>query len=151
MIVARPKSPDGRSVTHAVKLSEAESAAADVVRGDVRWSVWLRGLVLAAVEPGRVVPSPRAEPVNRNEPVNLNPDAVNLNGAGIPVNQNVAVNQNKPKRARAPKVPPVAVAAGLVPASALPKPQRCTHPGTRIIGGYCESCDHRILSGGIWA
>ena len=98
-MVARPKSPDGRSVTRAVKLSEAESSAADAVRGDVRWSEWLRALVLAAIVPGQLrpaVPSPRAESVNLNEPVNLNGDA-------MPVNQNVAVNQNEAPDAPARK------------------------------------------------
>lgn len=147
-MVARPKSPDGRSVTRAVKLSEAEAAAADAIRGEVRWSEWLRALVLAAArgdEPVRVSPVVLGEAVNRNEPVNLN-------GDGKPVNRNVAVNQNEaPKRARAAKVPPVLAAAGLVPASSLPARRRCTHQGTRVIGGYCRECDHRIEPGGLWA
>jgi len=31
-----------------------------------------------------------------------------------------------------------------------PAPRRCTHPGTRIIGGYCKECDHMIEPGGLW-
>ena len=98
-----------------MKLSEAESVAADAIRGDVRWSEWLRVLVRAAVEPV----NQNAVPVNAIEPVNLNPVAVNLNGAGKPVNRNVTVNQNEaPKRARAAQVPPpapVIAAASLLP------------------------------------
>lgn len=35
----------------------------------------------------------------------------------------------------------------------LPQPstgQRCTHSGTRVIGGYCKHCDHLIEPGGRW-
>ena len=39
----------------------------------------------------------------------------------------------------------------LTVASALPKPQRCNHPGKRVIGGFCDECDHRVLAGGAWA
>ena len=61
--------------------------------------------------------------------------------------------EKRPQRARAVKVPPAAlpVVADLVPASSLPKPRRCSHPGYRSSGGYCKDCDHRILSGGLWA
>ena len=73
--------------------------------------------------------------------------------------------EKQPKRARAPKPradvsplpdPPMEdlpgpTFAGLMPASSLPKSRRCTHQGTRTIGGYCKECDHRILSGGAWA
>jgi hypothetical protein len=150
-MVARPKSPDGRSVTHAAKFSEAESAAVDAVRGDVRWSEWLRDVALAAA--GHVSPPPAAasEPVYRNEPVNLNPVAVNRNLEGIEVNRNVAVNRNEAPGAPARKPASPLAAAGLVPASSLPKPRRCSHPGKRSVGGWCKECDHLIEPGGAWA
>jgi len=28
--------------------------------------------------------------------------------------------------------------------------QRCAHPGTRLIGGFCRECDHLIEPGGYW-
>ena len=61
--------------------------------------------------------------------------------------------ERKPQRARAQEQPPAAppVIADLVPASSLPKPRRCSHPGKRSVGGYCGDCDHLILSGGEWA
>ena len=59
--------------------------------------------------------------------------------------------EKQPQRARAAKVPPAApsAVAGLVPASSLPR--RCSHPGKRSVGGYCQDCDHLILAGGAWA
>ena len=39
----------------------------------------------------------------------------------------------------------------LTVASALPRPQRCTHPGKRSVGGWCKDCDHLIEPGGKWA
>ena len=61
--------------------------------------------------------------------------------------------EKAPKRARAVKVPPAAppVVADLAPASSLPKPRRCSHQGKRILGGWCDECNHRILAGGMWA
>jgi hypothetical protein len=57
--------------------------------------------------------------------------------------------KRKSQRARAQEpAPPV---AGLVPASSLPKPRRCNHPGKRSVGGWCPDCQHRILVGGEWA
>ena len=29
-------------------------------------------------------------------------------------------------------------------------PRRCTHPGKRVIGGYCGECDRMIEPGGLW-
>lgn len=77
----------------------------------------------------------------------------------MPVNRNVPVNQNevsnarvrKPRKVPAASVPPVLADAGLVPASSLPPPRRCTHAGKRYVGGYCKDCDHLILTGGEWA
>ena len=61
--------------------------------------------------------------------------------------------EKRPQRARAAKVPPAAppVVADLVPASSLPRPKRCSHQGKRILGGWCDDCNHRILAGGMWA
>ena len=36
------------------------------------------------------------------------------------------------------------------PPSAGSAPRRCTHPGTRIIGGRCRECDHVVEPGGLW-
>ena len=62
----------------------------------------------------------------------------NLNDAAIEVNRNVTVNRDLET-------------LGMVPASSLPKPRRCSHPGKRSVGGYCQECDHRIEPGGLWA
>ena len=51
------------------------------------------------------------------------------------------------RQARATKSPPAI--PGLKPASELPR--RCTHPGKRSVGGYCNECDHLIQPGGTWA
>jgi len=44
-----------------------------------------------------------------------------------------------PVSEKLPAAPPVGVV-----------PRRCTHQGTRIIGGYCRQCDHMIEPGGLW-
>lgn len=46
--------------------------------------------------------------------------------------------------------PSVAVARISSPDQA-PPPRRCMHQGTRIIGGWCPQCDHKIKPGGLWA
>jgi hypothetical protein len=56
--------------------------------------------------------------------------------------------KRKSQRAQAQEPVP-GVAAGLVPASSLPKPKRCNHQGTRVIGGWCDSCGVVVLSGGL--
>lgn len=45
----------------------------------------------------------------------------------------------------------LAEAVGAVPASQLARPARpprCTHQGTRVIGGYCKECDRLVGPGG---
>lgn len=31
-----------------------------------------------------------------------------------------------------------------------PQRRRCTHSGTRVIGGFCTPCDHLVEPGGLW-
>jgi hypothetical protein len=39
---------------------------------------------------------------------------------------------------------------GPMPPAPAAKRKRCTHPGTRSIGGFCKECDHMIERGGYW-
>ena len=103
-----------------VKLSEPEAAAVDAARGSLSRSAYIRGVLLAAVSGGQSVPS-RAESVPG--------DAVN--------------------RFTANEKPPSAAMAGLVPASSLPRPARCTHAGKRLVGGWCRDCDAMVEPGGL--
>jgi hypothetical protein len=125
-MVARPRSPDGNNVAITIKVSDNAASAIDSARGGLTRSAWARGTLLAA----------------------LGTSPVAAAGAGPPA---AGTEPRKPQRAEAVKVPPVLAAAGLVPASSLPARRRCTHQGTRVIGGYCKDCDHRIEPGGAWA
>jgi hypothetical protein len=125
-MVARPRSPDGNNVAITIKVSDNAAAAIDSARGGLTRSAWVRGTLLAMLGTSPVAATATVPPAAGTEP-------------------------RKPQRAEAVKVPPVLAAAGLVPASLLPKPRRCSHPGKRSVGGWCDDCDHRILIGGEWA
>jgi len=52
----------------------------------------------------------------------------------------------KPRSGSTTRKPKAALAVPFVE----PAPRRCTHPGKRVIGGYCKDCDHMIEPGGLW-
>src|SRR5512146_2832958 len=56
--------------------------------------------------------------------------------------------RGKPARTEPP--PMKAASPGPLPQPSTPQPMRCTHSGTRVIGGYCKHCDHLIEPGGRW-
>ena len=51
--MARPKTPDGRRVPVSFKLTEAEAAMIDSLRGGTKRSVWLRDAALQAARKER--------------------------------------------------------------------------------------------------
>ena len=126
--MGRAWTPEGKRVPIGLKVSEAKAEAVDAARGATPRAQWLAAAVDAAL-------------------------------AGATVREAAAERPEPPRvRAKAPAPDPVeavralAEATGAVPASQLRAPQRkrCTHPGTRITGGYCQACDHLIEPGGHW-
>ena len=92
--MARPKSPDGRSVAKGARFSEAEAAEIDAARGGADWSSWLRMAALTVAR-GLVVDG---------APVPVNGNAAGTAGTArqeVPVNVNpvpVYVNEPEPER-----------------------------------------------------
>ena len=144
--MSRVKTPNGKRVLLAVKVSEGTAGAIDSARGDLRRGQWLENLIDAALE---------AEGISQAPIDSLPPQ--------IPA---VKTRARAPRRTPAPKASPVTVApppgaavfqdpgAERIVADAPPAPaatrKKCTHPGYRQIGGFCRECDHLIEPGGYW-
>jgi hypothetical protein len=151
-MVARPRSPDGNNVAITVKVSDNAAAAIDEARGELTRSAWARDTLTAALD-GRLMTPDQATAyvyaMRTASPIPFSKAPEIISGMAS-VQEPPPDAAEAPKRARAPRVPPLA-AAGLAPASSLPPPRRCRHPGKRLVGGYCKDCDHLIEAGGAWA
>ena len=162
--MGRTLTPDGKRNPWSVKLSDAKSAAADSMRGTTPRALWLESLIDAALA-GRPLDIGGVRiTVTADERI---PEGVIVaRGSDGPVAARTEPPASAPEPARkrqrktappdrveAAKAAAEAAGAPLVPASELAPPaqvKRCGHPGTRMVGGFCKTCDHLIAPGGLW-
>ena len=151
-----------------MKLSQPMSDAADAMRGDALRAHWLESLIAAALAGGpvREAATERPEaPRVRVEAEAMTQDEYEHQMAAAKRRESRKADSEPRKRAPKPRaaaaaepspvdaVRALAEASGvpLVPASQLsrpPRPDRCTHPGTRVIGGWCKECQRMVGPGG---
>ena len=147
--MGRAWTPEGKRVPIGLKVSEAKAEAVDAARGATPRAQWLAAAVDAALA------------AHAGRPVEVGGVRINLIADGrVPEGVVAGRGKDGPVAVRLPSPAPdpveavraLAEATGAVPASQLRAPQRkrCTHPGTRITGGYCQACDHLIEPGGHW-
>lgn len=153
-MMARPKSPDGKSTLLAFKISERQQAAYDAARGGVPMAEWARSaLDRAAALEGRwpeIVVDGR-----------MPPGTAALAGPGCGGEPQMVImtglSAEPPPRSsprkRTAAVPQAAFSdppENPLPAPG-PEPRRCDHPGRRVNGGWCVQCQWTILPGGKFA
>jgi hypothetical protein len=115
--MSRKPTPDGRRVPVSFKLTEAEAALADALRGDAERGPWLRDLAITAAR--RLKDSGIPEPEDRGE---------------VPV-------------VRSGRRPPVAVVVPFREPEPEPAPRpRAKQPCEHRVkpGSYCRSCERLI-------
>jgi hypothetical protein len=141
--MGRVMTPDGKRVSIGLKVSEAKAEAVDAARGDMPRALWLEALVDAALAGGQ---ASEAAPERRVRP----PVRARAHTPGrTPPKRVREASDPAPDPVEAVRALAEASGVSLVPASDL-KPNRCGHPGTRMVGGYCSKCDHLVAPGGLW-
>jgi hypothetical protein len=157
--MSRVKTPNGKRVLLAVKVSEGTAAAVDSARGDLLPAQWLRNLIDAALEAEGISQAPIDSLPPQIPAVKTARRKSRANGHRPPV---APPSPSKPPAGpppRPPAPPPGAAVfqdagAERVVTDAPPAPAatrtKCPHPGTRMIGGFCPTCEHLIEPGGYW-
>lgn len=127
--MARPKSPDGRHVTLATRVTEATAEAVDARRGEATRSEWLEALVYAAL--GGVV-KPAATTVASSRP----------SSAAVPAKR-AAGRARRPEAPAAARAVPFREPVATGGAGAARK--ACRHPNMRISKGVCPDCQEWVV------
>lgn len=129
-------------------------AQIDVARGERNRSEWARESLRAVIagDP-RVSAGPPLEDPSAGVITGLS-DA-EVDGFVAAVSEGREPAPAKPRRRAAaprtvtPAAPGVPPTAFQEPAPAPVRRPRCTHPGTRVIGGFCKECDVVVGQGGV--
>lgn len=159
--MSRVKTAEGKRVLLAVKVSEGTAAAVDSARGEMLRGHWLLKLIDEALAKKGISTAPidrlppvipavktRAKPKSRANghrpsaappPPSMPPAGPLPRPSARPVGASIF---------QEPGAEPVVADAPPAPAATR---KRCTHPGTRSIGGWCPLCGHLIDTGGCWS
>ena len=136
--MARPKSPDARTETLAVRVSKATAKVIDAERGDATRAEWLGTLIAEALTErvrSGMRPGPPAPP-----PEVVAEAIVPLEGDGRARKRKAAAVPRDPEVPVAVFAPPPALEEPEEPDARERSPENCKHAKAARKGGRCPDC-----------